>query len=209
LEVKHVIPSQTAALTTVQLLAIYRYDAALISQIAAVQSAKRLWKSSAFKVLKTRPNVSCDGIYMVSVWASENELVLGVADHSNEITAISRLLKLLDIRGSIMTLDGMGCQTASVDTIVKAGADYVIVLKANRRTLLKDTQLAFECIDPGFVPAYHHKGHGRIEIRQCWVTAASDLLDFIAEFKTWSGLQSLVKIVSERRFSDRTETDTR
>ena len=156
-----------------------------------------------------------DGIYMVSLWASENELVLGqekVADHSNEITAIPRLLKLLDIRGSIVTIDGMGCQTDIVNTIVQAGADYVIALKANQRTLLKDTQLAFESTDPEFAPAYHqtiNKGHGRIEIRQCWVTAASDLLDFIADFKTWSGLQSLVKIVCERRFADRTESDTR
>jgi predicted transposase YbfD/YdcC len=156
-----------------------------------------------------------DGIYMVSVWATENELVLGqdkVADHSNEITAIPRLLKLLDIRGSIVTIDGIGCQTEIVNTIVDAGADYVIALKANQRTLLKDTQLAFESNHPDFEPAYHqtiNKGHGRIEIRQCWVTAASDLLDFIADFKTWSGLQSLVKIVCERRFADRTETDTR
>jgi hypothetical protein len=70
-------------------------------------------------------------IHLVSAWASEHRLVLGqvkVADKSNEITAIPALLKLLDISGSIITIDAMGTQTAIATQIYNAGADYVLAL---------------------------------------------------------------------------------
>ena len=69
-----------------------------------------------------------EGIHMVSVWASENQLVLGqekVDDHSNEITAIPKLLHLLDLTGSIVTIDAIGCQTEIAQTIIDQHADYV------------------------------------------------------------------------------------
>jgi hypothetical protein len=82
-------------------------------------------------------------IYMVSAWASANRLVLGqlkVDEKSNEITAIPELLKLLLLKGCIVTIDAMGCQTEIVTLIVEQEADYVISLKGNQGTLHLDVQ---------------------------------------------------------------------
>lgn len=71
---------------------------------------------------------------MVSAWAAENELVLGplkVQDKSNEITAIPLLLDMLDIQGSIVTIDAMGTQTDIATKIVENGADYILSVKGN------------------------------------------------------------------------------
>ncbi len=73
-------------------------------------------------------------IQLVSAWAETNRLVLGqraVASKSNEITAIPALLELLALQGCIVTIDAMGCQTASTQTIIDRGGDYVIALKEN------------------------------------------------------------------------------
>jgi len=156
-----------------------------------------------------------DGIYMVSVWAAQNNLVLAqdkVEDHTNEITVIPKLLKLLDISDSTVTIDGIGCQTEIVETIVAQGADYVIAVKANQGTLFEDVQAAFGPATREFAPAYHktvEKDHGRIEIRECWVCQGRDVLDFIADYKIWQGLRCLVKVVTQRRLSDKVEHDTR
>jgi predicted transposase YbfD/YdcC len=156
-----------------------------------------------------------EGIYMVSAWASENRLVLGqekVDDHSNEITAIPRLLQLLDLAGSVVTIDAMGCQTDIAETILEQEAEYVLAVKANQDTLLEDVVAAFATLPPGVRLDYHRttdKGHGRIEIRECWTTATPTVLDHIQGYKAWPGLQSLVKVVSERRLPDRTTVETR
>ena len=68
-------------------------------------------------------------IYMVSAWATQNQLVLGqtkVADKSNEITAIPELLRLLDVSGCIVTIDAMGTQTEITETIIEGGGDYLL-----------------------------------------------------------------------------------
>jgi len=75
---------------------------------------------------------------MVSAWATTNSLVLGqvkTAEKSNEITAIPRLLSLLEIEGSIVTIDAMGCQTQIVEQIVEQKGEYCISLKGNQGTL--------------------------------------------------------------------------
>jgi hypothetical protein len=70
-------------------------------------------------------------IHMVSVWSAAQHLVLGqtkVSEKSNEITAIPPLLELLAIRGCLVSIDAMGCQTEIAKTIVEQGADYVLAL---------------------------------------------------------------------------------
>src|SRR2546426_9828613 len=77
-------------------------------------------------------------IHMVSAWASANRLVLGqlkVEEKSNEITAIPKLLHLLDLKGAVVTIDAMGCQKEIAKTITEQGADYVLALKDNHPTL--------------------------------------------------------------------------
>jgi predicted transposase YbfD/YdcC len=80
-------------------------------------------------------------IHMVSAWAQANRMVLGQVKteaKSNEITAIPQLLKLLDIKGCIVTIDAIGCQKAITTQIIAQGADYVIALKANQGNLYQD-----------------------------------------------------------------------
>lgn len=135
-----------------------------------------------------------------------------VAQGSNEIPTLLRLLGLLDLSGCRVTIDGIGCQSEIAKAIIEQQADDVLVVKGNQETLADDVQAAFEPTTRDFQP-YHaktiNKGHGRVEIRQCWATDASDLLTFIQDYKAWAGLGALVKITSERRLPTKTEYDTR
>src|SRR5206468_11555884 len=77
-------------------------------------------------------------IHMVSAWATANHLSLGqvvVDQKSNEITAIPKLLELLDVSGCLVSIDAMGCQVEIAGKIIEAKADYVLAVKANQPTL--------------------------------------------------------------------------
>ena len=85
-------------------------------------------------------------LHMVHAWASENRMLLGqvkTAEKSNEITAIPELLDMIDIKGSIVTIDAMGCQQNIAKKIVDKGADYVLALKENQPSLFKDVESIF------------------------------------------------------------------
>ncbi|MEO0560761.1 MAG: ISAs1 family transposase [Chloroflexota bacterium] len=157
------------------------------------------------------------GIYMVNVWATENKLSLAqqkVANHTNEITAIPQLLALLELDGQIVTIDAIGCQTGIVATLVDQNADYVIAAKGNQGTLLEDIEAAFETDDAQQVATHHktvNKGHGRIDTRQCWVVDDPEIIAYINDYKSWTGLRSIVKVESVRHIllTDTIETETR
>jgi len=86
-------------------------------------------------------------IHMISAWATSNRLVLGqrqVDEKSNEITAIPKLLRVLELSGCIITIDAMGCQKDIAAMIVDKGADYVLALKGNQLSLFEDVQWLFE-----------------------------------------------------------------
>jgi predicted transposase YbfD/YdcC len=114
-------------------------------------------------------------LHAVSVWASEFGLSLGqvaCAEKSNEITAIPELLRLVDIKGTIITIDAMGTQKAIAEQIVDSDADYVLALKGNQETLHQEVIDYIEeqaKNDFADVPVRRHitqeKGHGREEIR--------------------------------------------
>lgn len=156
-----------------------------------------------------------EGIRLVSAWASENALMLAQAPveaGSNEIPTLLWLLELLDLSGSIVTIDGIGCQTEIAAALVEQQANYVLAVKGNQETLAYDVQAAFEPTTRDFQPPYAktvNKGHGRVEIRECWVTDAPDVLAFIQDYKAWSGLRSLVKITAQRRLASKIEVETR
>ena len=149
-------------------------------------------------------------IYMVSAWASENGVVFGqrkVDDKSNEITAIPQLLDMLEVSGCIVTTDAMGCQTAIAEKAIENGADYVFVVKENQGRLLETIRGLFD--DPDemrWVHCDYHKtvdkGHGRIEIRECWATSDQEYLQYIASRADWKALQSIAMVQAERRIGD-------
>lgn len=149
--------------------------------------------------------VGTAGITMVNVWATENQLSLSstkVDEKTNEITVIPELLRLLDIEGSVITLDAMGCQTEIASEIRQQSADYVLAVKGNQATLLDDLERTFAHADGLATLDYVRtvdKGHGRLDSRECWAIADPDILAYVNNYKTWSGLTSLVKVTSERR----------
>ncbi len=138
-------------------------------------------------------------IYMVSAWANKNNLVLGqvkVSDKSNEITAIPKLLKLLDLEGCIITIDAMGTQKEIAKAIVDKKADYVLALKGNQGNLHDEVVEAFDKFDALKKAAIDHNlqlDHGRIEERTAYVVPAKDYLspNILAQ---WKELNSLIKI---------------
>ncbi|NEO95956.1 MAG: ISAs1 family transposase, partial [Moorea sp. SIO3G5] len=86
-------------------------------------------------------------LHIVSAWSSSHQLVLGqkkVQNKSNEITAIPDLIEMLEIEGSIITIDAMGCQKAITSLIIKKKADYLIGLKANQKCLYEEVKDWFE-----------------------------------------------------------------
>lgn len=160
-----------------------------------------------------------NAIVMVSAWASANHLVLGqlkVNEKSNEITAIPQLLQMLDVSGCIVTVDALGCQPEIAETIVSQEADYVLAVKENQGRLHEDIQELFVgAQEVGFHQVAHdyhktvEKDHGRIEIRQCWITAEPELLHYLRGWEKWKGLQTLAMVRAERRQGSKITTETR
>ena len=122
------------------------------------------------------------GLHMISAWAASNQLVLGqeaTKEKSNEITAIPTLLKLLELKSCIITVDAMGCQLKIAEQIIKQEADYVFGLKGNQGLLHKDviehfkTALAtdFKVLPHDFYEETEKK-HGRYDVRKCWIVDA-------------------------------------
>ena len=155
-------------------------------------------------------------LHMVHAWATANHLLLGqvaVDEKSNEITAIPKLLKMLEISGAIVTIDAMGCQEEIARTTRGREADYVLALKANHEDLFEQV-VAFRdgaCGRAMKGPdiAYHREwsqGHGRTEARRCWAT--SDL-DWLSGREEWEGLRGVVMVEAERFIGDSLSVETR
>lgn len=152
-------------------------------------------------------------LHLVSAWASENCLLLGqvaVSSKSNEITAIPALLELLDISGSIITIDAMGTQTKIAGQIWSKGADYVLCLKANHPTLWAQVKSWMETAESeGFEGIEHsydsrvEAGHGRREHRQVWAVPLA-VMGALHESGQWAGLQTVVRVKRVRHLWNQT-----
>jgi predicted transposase YbfD/YdcC len=140
-------------------------------------------------------------LHSVSIWASEFGLALGqvaCAEKSNEITAIPEVLRLVDIRGAIITIDAMGAQKAIAAEIINGGADYVLALKGNQETL---HQAVIDHIDEqlegDLEGAQEHvtteKGHGRVETRTYLQLPAPKTLPGLG---LWKALKTIAVVTS-------------
>jgi len=147
-------------------------------------------------------------VHLVSAFVSSNQLVLGqlaTESKSNEITAIPKLLALLNLAGTTVTIDAMGCQKEIAAQIIRQQAHYLLAVKDNQPTLYEKVQrLMDEGILEGFKDMPHDyaqqtdKGHGRIQTRQVWVTNQVQWLG--AELLgQWPGLASLVVVQRTRQ----------
>jgi len=138
--------------------------------------------------------------HIVSAWADKNELILGqvkVEDKSNEITAIPRLLDALLLKGSIVTIDAMGCQKTIAKQIVRKQADYVLSVKDNQQELLEDIKDSFRILQANDYYEYVDYDHGRIETRKCSILTDLSLVFSAAK---WPAIRSIIKMQRERHF---------
>ena len=155
-------------------------------------------------------------IHMVSAFAARQRLVLGqvkVAEKSNEIIAIPKLLDMLAIEGAIITIDAMGCQRDIAQKVIEKKADYVLALKGNQGSLRADVELfAAEQKDTGFADTEISQAttvdgdHGRIETR---TTTVIHDVEWLQKRHAWPGLKAIVMVESNREVSGKTEQETR
>lgn len=188
----------------------------------------RNWVKSVFQT-KENEIISLDGkticgsrmddysfIHMVSAWANETGIVLGqirVDEKSNEITAVPKLLDLIEVENCVFTSDAMSCQKKTVEKIISKHCDYVICLKGNQGTLHEEVRLYFETAlaNPqwyDFVSSKPktEKGHGRIETRQYFLS--TEISDFVSQDE-WKGLAAIGMVRSKRIINDKETTEDR
>ena len=154
-------------------------------------------------------------LHLVSAWATEAKLSLGevaVEGKSNEIKAIPELLKLLDLKGALVTIDAMGCQKAIAQQIVDKGGNYLLAVKANQDNLLDDIQTTVGKALDDQLPEHQvamlttkAEGHGRIEQRT--YTVITNLED-IRDRALWSGLTTVGMCLRERTVNGKTTEET-
>lgn len=156
------------------------------------------------------------GLHMVSAWGASNQLVLGqevTEEKSNEITAIPALLKCLELKGCIVTIDAMGCQLDITEQIIEQEADYVIGLKGNQGLLHKDVKEYFKTAqDTQFKDIAHgyyeevDKKHGRHETRKYWIVNAPSTLHRVDK---WKKLQTIGMVERKSTIGNKTTIDIR
>lgn len=157
-------------------------------------------------------------LHLVSAWATKSRLMLAqvkTAEKSNEITAIPKLLAMMNVEGSTITIDAMGCQTNIAKQIVTQGADYVLSLKENQPTLYRDVCAIFSRAEEGekkYKKMLHLRrvekvhAHGRVETRRYTLISARDPLLF--ELR-WPGLKGIGKVEVVRTTHNQVERSTR
>ncbi len=161
------------------------------------KTLRRCFKSQASRAL-----------HMVSAWSSATSLSLGqvaTEEKSNEITAIPELLKILEIKGCLVSLDAMGCQREIADKIIKKEGDYLLAVKENQKKLFDATEELFrrssraakKKLKSDNYKLSEKNNHGRDEVRRCRVIYLEEEVGFFPH-KDWTDVRSIIRIQSER-----------
>lgn len=150
--------------------------------------------------------------HVITAYSSDAQLILGqlcTDEKSNEITAIPKLLKMLTLRGSTVTIDAIGTQKAIAEEIIEREGNYILALKENHPALLEDIRLyaqqevlprkTSELKARGSYAMSLEKGHGRIDKRECWMIPD---LSWLEARRQWAGLSGAALIRSTRTLND-------
>jgi predicted transposase YbfD/YdcC len=170
------------------------------------------------KVLRrTRGKINdSKAIWLVNAWSVANNMCFGqiqVDNKSNEITAIPKLLELLDIKGATITIDAMGCQTAIADQTVEQGGDFLLALKGNQGEFHQDISLYLDALidKPSHQSFDYHQNingdHGRIETRSVWFV--TDIKWLIERHPQWLNVKGIAVVRSEREIGEETSIEHR
>jgi predicted transposase YbfD/YdcC len=149
-------------------------------------------------------------LHMVSAWGCEQRMVLAqiaTDAKSNEITAVPELLKLLSLKGTIVTADALNCQRAIAGQIVEQGGDYALALKGNQGTLHADVSLYLDDPDraAGEIHTTVDADNGRVETRTAEITAD---IGWLQHHHKWPGLACIGKVTRKRETPTKTEVET-
>ena len=182
--------------------------------ISFIQFTRDLSKQNSDVVAldgKTVRNSGNKPLHIVSAWCEKNELVLGqvkINDKSNEITAIPKLLKMLNLHGVTITIDAMGCQRKIAQQIIDQDGDYLLALKGNQSDLYEEVKPFFNQLNDfkGSMWEEYDKGHGRIEHRCCY---ALDDIECLKTTFNWPGLESVAMVKSEVTLKKKSRSETR
>lgn len=150
-----------------------------------------------------------DARHIISAWANQNRLVLGqfsTSSKGHEIEGIKELLALLDIRGSVISIDALGCQKEIARQITDQGADYILALKENQPRLHQEAVESFLRQKPVAIDTQIDKGHGRLETRSCSIISE---LNWVESSQQWAGIKTLVRIDSVREIHGEKQCQTR
>lgn len=145
------------------------------------------------------------GLHLIHAWDQHHQLVLGQRacdDKSNEITAVPKLLELLDVKAAVVSVDAMHCQKQTAKAIRKAGADYLMAVKANHESLYEDVKLFFDdAIEQNdeqllVAAAEPDNTHGRLDERTVW--ASGDVGWLRRRHPDWKDLRGIVCVQTRR-----------
>jgi predicted transposase YbfD/YdcC len=222
LNLKKGVPSENTFWWVFMLINPSEFEQGFVQWIQIV--AERVGGIVAIDGKTLRGTVDADhlhsSVHMVSAWSSMCNFTLAqlkVEDKSNEITAIPKLLDMIDIKGSIVTIDAMGCQTKIVEKIIANGGDYLLAVKENQPHLYYELQNYFnqvkdEDLEIAECQLFHSSNetekekHGRKEERKVYSTGA---INFLPQKNEWKGLQSIVCIRSKRTIKEKTTEEAR
>ena len=149
-------------------------------------------------------------LHMVSAWGSEQRLVLAQITtdaKSNEITAVPKLLRLLSLKGTIVTADALNCQRTIAAQIIQQEGDYALALKGNQETLYDDVALLLNDAEAehSTMPPEVDADHGRIETRTATVSTE---VAWLQEQHQWPGLKAVGKVERVRQTAEKTSMET-
>ena len=150
-----------------------------------------------------------DARHIVSAWSSQNSLVLGqysTLGKGHELAGIRELLSMLDISGSVISIDAIGCQKDIAREITGHQADYILAVKGNQRELHKQVEESFLLQKPADTHHQIDKGHGRIETRDCSVIYQMKWID---DPNQWAELKTIIRIESTREIAGATQQHVR
>ena len=153
---------------------------------------------------------------MVNAWAVKNRLVLGPFHGEgglDEITLIPELLRVLALKGCIVTVDAIGGHKSVAEQVIDRQGDYVLAVKANQPKLLHHLRQVFDRQEPPLhqdlsVDTFetYDENHGRIETRRYWTT---DQVDDFADGTAWKGLGLFGMVEAQRQVGDQVSVERR
>ena len=166
------------------------------------------------KTLRGSANAKLGALHVVSAWATKAQVSLAqvaVDGKGNEITAIPKLLQLLDLDGALVTIDAIGCQKRIAKNILDRGGDYILVAKANQERLMSDIQETMTKALDGQLAAGRvrqctttESGHGRVEERSCVIV---EDVSGIRDRAAWPHLRTVGMCRRERRINGQQTTE--